>query len=201
MDPSGSLVYLVRHGDAGDKFAWRGHDRDRPSSTDGRREAAGLVIRLEDFPVDRIRTSPALRCQQTVQPIAARYRLPIEDDDLLQIGADVGVLEAVIGSGAAANTVLCTHRELLADHLPRLVIAGAVVTDPLVWPKNAVWIVQRSVAGALRARYLPSLAWSVAGTGRTMTSGARRSRHRRGSRIRVRADAGRGPAGGREAMT
>lgn len=163
MDPSGSLVYLVRHGDAGDKSAWRGHDHDRPLSTEGRREAAGLVIRLEDFPVDHIRTSPALRCQQTVQPIATRYGLPIEDDDLLQIGADIGVLEAVIGSGAAANTVLCTHGELLADLLPRLVVAGAVVTDPLVWAKGAVWIVQRSFTGALRARYLPSLAWSVTG--------------------------------------
>jgi Histidine phosphatase superfamily (branch 1) len=62
------LLLLVRHAHAGDKHRWQGPDRLRPLSLAGQAEAAGLVVRLEDFPIERILTSPTLRCQQTVEP-------------------------------------------------------------------------------------------------------------------------------------
>lgn len=156
------MVYLVRHADAGDKSAWRSPDGDRPLSPHGWREAAGLVVRLEDFPIDRILTSPALRCEQTVRPIAARSRLPVEACDLLRIGADAAALAAFVHSRACDRAVLCTHGELFADLFPILIADGAVVTDPLLWPKGATWILHRTVDGPLRARFLPPLAWPAA---------------------------------------
>ena len=37
-----------------------------------------LVVRLEDYPIERILCSPSLRCVQTVQPLAGDRFLEIE---------------------------------------------------------------------------------------------------------------------------
>ena len=71
------MLLVVRHADAGDKGSWDGPDVGRPLSPAGCRQAEGLVVRLEDFPVERILCSPTVRCHQTVQPLA--------DDRLLRI--------------------------------------------------------------------------------------------------------------------
>lgn len=161
MSQHGAMVCLVRHADAGDKRAWRGADGDRPLSDQGWREAAGLVIRLEDFPINRILSSPALRCTQTVGPLAARNRLPVEESDLLRIDADVAALAAWIQARADGHIVLCTHGELLADLLRLLVANGEVMRDALAWPKGSTWVLQQTDDGPLRGRFLPPLAWPV----------------------------------------
>ena len=163
MSSDAVMIYLVRHAEAGDKSAWRGVDNDRPLSAQGRREAAGLVIRLEDVRIDRVLSSPALRCAQTVRPVAARNWLPVEDCDLLDIGSDPAELANFLHSHAADFAVLCTHGEVLEQLFPMLLAEGAVVTDPLVWPKGSTWILRRSLGEPLRASCIPPLAWPVAG--------------------------------------
>lgn len=155
------MVYLVRHADAGDKAAWRDVDLRRPLSPQGLREAAGLVIRLDDFPIDRILSSSALRCAQTMGPIARQRRLAVEHSDLLEVDADAARLAAFVGSAACDKAVLCTHGEVLEKLFPILITRGATVTDPLVWPKGATWILHRSGDGPLRGTFLPALAWPV----------------------------------------
>ena len=84
------MLLLVRHAHAGDKTRWQGPDRLRPLSLAGQAEAAGLVVRLEDYPIWRILTSPTLRCQQTVEPLARDRRLRIEPEVTLGVDADLG---------------------------------------------------------------------------------------------------------------
>jgi broad specificity phosphatase PhoE len=72
------MLLVVRHADAGDKRGWKGPDLLRPLSAAGRRQADGLVVRLEDYPIERILCSPSLRCVQTVQPLAGDRFLEIE---------------------------------------------------------------------------------------------------------------------------
>lgn len=164
MSQEGVLTYVVRHGDAGDKAAWRGVDGERPLSNEGWRHAGGLVVGLEDFPIDRILSSPALRCRQTVGPVAALNGLPVEDCDLLGIGAEAAALAAFINGRESEGVVMCTHGEVLQDLLAILIGERALVTDCLVWPKGSTWVLQRTVGGRLRARFLPPLAWPVAPT-------------------------------------
>ena len=52
--PGHRMLIFVRHGDAGDKGRWDGPDQLRPLSPFGCRQAEGLVLRLEDYPVERI---------------------------------------------------------------------------------------------------------------------------------------------------
>ena len=68
MREGAGMIYLVRHGHAGNKRTWNGPDSQRSPSPTGRRESAGLVVRLRAEPIGRVLSSPALRCQQTVQP-------------------------------------------------------------------------------------------------------------------------------------
>ena len=105
-----SLV-LVRHALAGDPDAWQGDDTIRPLDARGRRQAGALVDALAEFELDRIVSSPFLRCVQTVEPLAEARALELELDD--RLGADrlhdvPQVLEQLAGQHAA----VCTHGDL-----------------------------------------------------------------------------------------
>ena len=60
-------LLLVRHAKAGNRFDWDGEDVDRPLSTAGRRQAAGLVDELAPYSVKRVLSSPFRRCVETVE--------------------------------------------------------------------------------------------------------------------------------------
>ncbi|HZD69541.1 MAG TPA: phosphoglycerate mutase family protein [Actinomycetes bacterium] len=152
------MLLLVRHAHAGDKAAWKGADALRPLSPTGRAEAEGLVVRLEDYPVERILTSPALRCHQTVQPLARDRRLPIERSDALDRDASAADLLELVQRPPARATVLCTHGEAFGRLLPSLLARGLSPTAPLQWPKGCAWLLERIDGRLARAHYLPPLA-------------------------------------------
>jgi 8-oxo-dGTP diphosphatase len=68
-------LIIVPHGEAHPRSTWSGHDDDRPLAALGRQQAAALAEAIG--PVDAIRSSPSLRCVQTVEPLAALSALPI----------------------------------------------------------------------------------------------------------------------------
>jgi broad specificity phosphatase PhoE len=152
------MLLVVRHADAGDKRSWRGPDRLRPLSPTGRRQAEGLVVRLEDYPVDRILSSPTLRSQQTVQPLADDRFLKVEP--LAALGVDTGPtqLRAVFWDRGLGNVVLCTHGEMIGWLLTQLVADGLVVEDRLDWPMGSTWLLQRTDPGQVYGRLLAPLA-------------------------------------------
>ena len=67
-------VMLVRHPRAVSKREWAGPDLLRPLDDVGERQAMGLVDTLADTPIRRLVSSPALRCVQTLEPLASRRR-------------------------------------------------------------------------------------------------------------------------------
>jgi len=104
-------VLLIRHATAGDRKAWVGDDRVRPVDERGRRQSDALVDVLAGYTIDRIVSSPYLRCVQTVEPLAEARGLEIELDE--QLGAtrldEVGeVLERL----RREKVAVCTHGEL-----------------------------------------------------------------------------------------
>jgi hypothetical protein len=100
------MVYLIRHAHAGNKHQWPGRDGDRPLSEPGHQEAQGLLARLRDYPITRIMASPALRCQQTVEPLSQRRAVPIELVDALSVDAPpVRLLQLVTDPGIPGGAV------------------------------------------------------------------------------------------------
>jgi 8-oxo-(d)GTP phosphatase len=72
------VILLIRHASAGDSDEWEGDDLLRPLDVRGRRQAEELVGLLADYELDRIFSSPAIRCVQTVEPLAEARGLDIE---------------------------------------------------------------------------------------------------------------------------
>jgi broad specificity phosphatase PhoE len=81
------MLIVVRHAEAGIKGSWDGPDLRRPLSAEGRDQAEGLVVRLDDYPVERILSSPATRCLQTVEPLARDRLLQVEEVAALGVDA------------------------------------------------------------------------------------------------------------------
>ena len=151
------MLHLVRHAHAGDKHRWPGPDNLRPLSPAGQAEAAGLLVRLEDYPIGRVLSSPTLRCQQTVQPLADDWLLHVEMLPALGVAADPAVVLALLGDAQAQDAVVCTHGEVIGDVLLRLVMEGLEVDHPLTWPKGSTWLLD-GAGGQLRiGRYLAPL--------------------------------------------
>jgi broad specificity phosphatase PhoE len=151
------MRYLVRHADAGDKHAWTGPDDDRPLSTTGRREAAGLIDQLATYPIAEILSSPAARCWQTVQPLAEQRRLPVRIEAALGVNADVDESVALLLDPGSDDMVLCTHGELIRPLLGRLRELGAPLGGELTWPKGSTWLLEAVNGAVTRATYVPPL--------------------------------------------
>jgi phosphohistidine phosphatase SixA len=150
------MPYLVRHAHAGDKQAWQGPDSRRPLSAAGRLEAHGLLTQLRDHRISRILSGPAVRCLETVQPLAERRGLRVETADALGVEADSTGLVALLGDTAATETVLCSHGELIGEALSRL-LGHDVDGDGVVWPKGSTWALQVRDGQVQHRHYLPPL--------------------------------------------
>ena len=68
-------VFLVRHADAKSRANWPHPDETRPLTRKGGTQADGLVDLLRKHPVRRILSSPAVRCVETVAPLANKLGL------------------------------------------------------------------------------------------------------------------------------
>jgi 8-oxo-dGTP diphosphatase len=152
------MLLLVRHAHAGDKATWQGPDALRPLSSSGHAEAMGLVVRLRSCPVERILSSPTLRCLQTIEPLARERGLPVERSDALDRDAGAAELLDLVRGPLRRGTVLCTHGEGLGRVLPTLIAGGLSVSGPLQWPKGSTWVLEREDGRIACARYLPPLA-------------------------------------------
>jgi phosphohistidine phosphatase SixA len=151
------MLLLVRHADAGDKRRWHGPDSLRALSPAGQSEAAGLVVRLADYPVWRILTSPALRCHQTVQALARDRHLRIEPEVTLGVDVELARVLALVEDLRLQDAVVCTHGEVIEQVLGRLAADGLAVDRPLQWPKGSTWLLDGANGRLTRARYLPPL--------------------------------------------
>jgi phosphohistidine phosphatase SixA len=102
-------VLVIRHASAGDSAKWEGDDRLRPLDATGFAQARQLVERLDGYAVSRVLSSPAVRCIQTVEPLARKYGLEIELCEELaeqrQEGDGAKLVRSLVGEDAA----VCVH--------------------------------------------------------------------------------------------
>ena len=101
------MIVVLRHAWAGDSSEWVGDDLRRPLDKRGRRQADELVGLLEPYPIDRILSSPAIRCVQTVEPLARARGLSIEVRDELSEGRQHADGSALVRSLAGTPVVSC----------------------------------------------------------------------------------------------
>ena len=84
-------------------------------------------------------SSPALRCVQSLEPLADRLAMKVEVDDRLVEGSALEDVLALVGE-AADGTVLCSHGDVVPELIAALVRRGRkLVTEP-DWRKATLWV-------------------------------------------------------------
>jgi broad specificity phosphatase PhoE len=148
-------LYLVRHARAGSRKHWRGPDDLRPLSKVGRRQADALVAQLQHEPIARIVSGPYVRCRQTVEPLAAQRRLPVELSDALTEGAPLNETLRLIEKVSDQPTVLCTHGDVIEAVLDHLREQGVTLKGGRRFAKGSTWVLEVEDGSIVSGRYEP----------------------------------------------
>jgi phosphohistidine phosphatase SixA len=112
-----STFLLVRHARAGSRKNWVRDDRLRPLDARGRKQAGELLERLDGQRLDRIASSPYVRCMDTVQPLADERGLAVEQRSELAEGSTRDEVFALLDELAGSAFLLCTHGDVVVELL------------------------------------------------------------------------------------
>jgi phosphohistidine phosphatase SixA len=129
-------MLLLRHASAGDRALWQGDDLERPLDKKGRRQAQALVERLAHARIERILSSPARRCVETVEPLARARGLEIEQRPELWEDRQATDGMELVRSLSDEDVLVCGHGGL--EH---------VLPDPPRWKKGGVLELRRGPGG------------------------------------------------------
>jgi phosphohistidine phosphatase SixA len=147
-------VYVVRHGKAGSRSGWTKPDDLRPLTKAGRRQAEAIADMLSDDGIQRILSSPYVRCRQSVEPLAERLRLPVDLSDALEEGAPRSEILALLDKVDDDNAVLCTHGDVVGELLEHCARHGVDV-DMRLLAKGSIWVLETEAGTIVDARYVP----------------------------------------------
>jgi 8-oxo-dGTP diphosphatase len=139
-------LYVVRHAKAGERAAWTGPDEARPLSKTGWKQARALAKRLAAASPSVLVSSPYARCVQTLEPLAARTKRPLEIDKRLAEGAPFEAVLDLLGELPPAG-VLCSHGDVIPDTIEALVRRGMQLRSAPDWRKATVWVLKRDRDG------------------------------------------------------
>ncbi|MBT8211642.1 MAG: NUDIX hydrolase [Acidimicrobiia bacterium] len=158
--PDDGKVYLVRHAKAGRRKDFSGADIDRPLSKTGRKQAVALGNFLAGYPLMRLATSPALRCRETLDPLATTMALPAEVEGSLAEGSSPELVAKHIGTLAGSTSVLITHGDVIANLVGMLRADGVKLKGPHVSAKGdiekgGIWVLRTRGRKIRKARYVP----------------------------------------------
>lgn len=139
-------ILLIRHADAKSRETWKQPDHLRPLNAKGKRQALAIADELATSDIRQIRTSPAIRCVQTVEPLAARAKLKLRVDDALMEGSTFELPD----ESANGLHIYCAH----GDNIPALL--DALHIDHENCQKGSIWLIKRDNAGDItEVAYVP----------------------------------------------
>ena len=143
-------ILLNRHAHAGDRFRWIGNDTERPLSAQGYAEADGIAQQLAGFGIDRILSSRATRCKETIAPTAEVRDLSVEVHDDLWEGTSYGKVVDLVELARLGTTVLCSHGPIVAIALHALTgVAGGLPME-----KACTWVLDFEKGSLVAANYI-----------------------------------------------
>ena len=151
-----SALYVIRHAKAGIRAAWSGPDEERPLTRRGRKQARRLVERFQGLDIQRILSSPFVRCMQTVEPLAEARGLPVEVAAQVREGASVDELLRGLATFGDRPTVVCGHGTEIRSMIDRLEAGGATIEGARGIGKGSVWVLDREGERIVAAHYLPA---------------------------------------------
>jgi 8-oxo-dGTP diphosphatase len=151
------MIYLVRHAHALSRGTWGGDDLLRPLSARGRRQVAGLTQVLAEQTIRRVLSSPALRCVDTVRPLAEKLGVSVKlRDELLEGSPPADAFELLREEGSRrGDAVACCHGDLVPEVLRWLTRQGAELDGGDRWAKGSAWLLEWDGDRFVKGRYRP----------------------------------------------
>lgn len=146
-------VYWVRHARSVPRAEWDGDGLLRPLSERGQLEAASLAAHLAGDPPTRVLSAPALRCQQTVEPVAVAAGIPVEVEERLAEGERIARVLELLPTAADGPLLCCTHGDVIESLLRVLELAEPDKSGRIPCKKGSVWVLDGSGYTPSRARY------------------------------------------------
>ena len=146
-------VDLVRHADAGDREAWSGSDNERPLTGKGRRQAEALIVHFKIREDTKVISSPAIRCVQTVEPLARILNTKVSLDPRLFEGEGPTVVLDLIRN-LEEDTVLCSHGDIIGGIVFQLMDEEIAPPDAR-FQKASTWRLTCRQGDVVKAEYLP----------------------------------------------
>ena len=143
--------YLVRHADAGSRGIQ--NDHQRRLSKRGRAQAKRLVDSLRDVGATELRSSPFVRCMETLEPLGRRLARPVDSDIHLAEGSGPTHALALI-EHATGPLILCSHGDVIGDVMHLIAARGVDLADDRL-AKASTWIIAVDGAAIVSARYAP----------------------------------------------
>lgn len=119
-------LILLRHTKALKRELWDGDDGDRPLEHVGQIQAAHIPALYSAYGIEKIYSSDAIRCVQTIEPMAAEYGLtPVYSSEISEFGFeknhDRALDYALNVMNEGKNSVLCSHNPVLPKLVKKLI--------------------------------------------------------------------------------
>lgn len=132
-------ILLIRHATAMDRSKWDQEDHLRPLTKQGHKQAEAIATELGDAAIAQIRSSPAVRCVQTVEPLAKRAKIELKIDKKLMEGGAI----ALPAASQHGLHIYCAH----GDNIPALLDSLGIEWDEC--KKGSIYMLKRDDKGAI----------------------------------------------------
>ena len=150
------MIYLIRHASAGARYNFERNDFERPLDAHGVLEAEQLSEALHSQPIQKVLSSRAVRCQQSVAPLARHLNLEIEvEPDLFEgsHAAATALIKEMLN--APYDVVACSHGDVIPEILGDLINEGLQIRGGRSCAKGSIWALSSS-EGQLSGSYYSS---------------------------------------------
>ncbi|BBZ23702.1 NUDIX hydrolase [Mycolicibacter hiberniae] len=154
-------VLIVRHGTAGRRSRFSGDDRERPLDKMGRAQAEALTGLLLAFGATDVYAADRVRCEQTVEPLAAELGVEVRAEPTLTEEAyshnPKRARRRVMEIAQLGGTpVICTQGKVIPDLIAWWCARDGIKPDKSRNRKGSTWVLSRSGGRLVAADHLGS---------------------------------------------
>ena len=148
IEPDTKPLVLLRHAKAVTRDEWQGDDDDRPLDSYGQNQAKRLLAIYQVFNLEQIHSSDAIRCYDTVTPIAKGLNLKLEVTDKLSEVTHKKDKEKAFDYAkelikSNLSVLLCSHNPILPKMLNKLTKKSEVDADEGKLSPGDGWVIHR----------------------------------------------------------
>jgi len=145
-------LFLIRHAIAGVRNNLDPHDDRRELDPIGWEQAHAIANYHGSQEIEAVYASPALRCRQTVTPLAERLEMEVTLAPELFEGAAPSTSIEFVRSFVGRTVAMCSHADVIPDVLRCLEIGGSKMYGSGC-AKGSVWELDNSTERIESGRY------------------------------------------------